>query len=867
VLHLRFACLRAPFEGVKYDYDVLFVIRTNKILVYSLNSLNQRNLAKKHSTMATPQPAPPSSRLVVKSLGKNVTDEKLSQVFSPFGELTDSRVMKNNVGKSRLFGFVGYRRVEDAVRALSTMNRTYIGSSKISVEFAQARGVAPSPKEKPTKSSTANSELSGAASSLNMVVTASSGTATMHTSDSTTRSGNDQLKNDYLNSMRKRSASKCWANDLEGQGDGIISKGDEPKDAVTEDIAEDESIPEDLEDETIEERDSTSNLAFSSGLSDLAYLRQKSAASVSTSALQTRNPKRAKTSSIPEEKSEPEPLADTEPTGRVLVRNVPYSVDESDLQELFSQFGNVTEVSIPIDEARRQKGIAFVQLSLPEEAERATAYSGSSFQGRCLSIVHAAPREPKEPSKVEKQLSGAYKQVKDLERKRKAGETLGWNAAHVRSDAVVDSMAARLGVAKGDFLADTDGNMAVRLALGETHLIAENREYFLNEGVDLNTLEATNSTAKALARSSTVVVVKNLPTTSNTAELLALFGKFGALSRLLLPPSKTVALVEFVEASEAKRAFKSLAYKRFQNVPLYLEWAPLQALRSLDKSQKGEAAQAAAVVEPKSELLDGGDAGGDDVEDNDLSVALISGPASTLFVKNLSFSATEAKLRAFFEKAGPVRAVSLPKKPVQKNNQSSAAAGCAGYGFVEFRSVASLEVALRDLQGRALDGRMLEMKRSEKRLSGTARPSSEGTKSAPSRSAEAPKTKLLVKNVAFQANVKELRELFGFFGALKSVRMPKKHDGAHRGFAFVAFTQAHEAQEAKQRLASTHLYGRHLVIDWVEDGTTDDVALARASASKSVAVRDKQRKTGSGSAEKLEDILTAKVEEGSDGED
>jgi len=97
--------------------------------------------------------------------------------------------------------------------------------------------------------------------------------------------------------------------------------------------------------------------------------------------------------------------------------------------------------------------------------------------------------------------------------------------------------------------------------------------------------------------------------------------------------------------------------------------------------------------------------------------------------------------------------------------------------------------------------------------------------------------------------------------------MPKKHDGAHRGFAFVAFTQAHEAQEAKQRLASTHLYGRHLVIDWVEDGTTDDVALARASASKSVAVRDKQRKTGSGSAEKLEDILTAKVEEGSDGED
>lgn len=808
---------------------------------------------------------PPSSRLVVKSLGKTVTDEKLSQFFSPFGELTDSRVMKNSVGKSRLFGFVGYRRVEDAVRALSTMNRTYIGSSKISVEFAQARGVAPSSKGKPSKASAAKGEPGELASSLDTATTPSGGNATVHTSDTVARAGDNQLKTDYLNSMRKRSSSKCWANDQEGQMGGSIIEGSEPKDEVAEDIVEDKAMAADLEDEAVDERASTSGLAFSSGLSDLAYLRQKSAASASTSALDTRNPKRAKTSDIPEEKSDPEPQTDTEPTGRVLVRNVPYSVDESDLQELFSQFGNVTEVSIPIDEARRQKGIAFVQLSLPEEAERATAFSGSSFQGRCLSIVHAVPREAKEPSKAEKQLGGAFKQVKDLERKRKAGETVGWNASHVRSDAVVDSMAARLGVAKGDFLADTDGNMAVRLALGETHLIAENREYFLNEGVDLNTLEATNSTAKALARSSTVVVVKNLPTTSSTAELSALFGKFGALSRLLLPPSKTVALVEFVEASEAKRAFKSLAYKRFQNVPLYLEWAPLQALRASSKGQQGEGAQDSAVPESTSELQDSGNTGGDDVEDNDLSSAHI-GPASTLFVKNLSFSATEAKLRAFFEKAGPVRAVSLPKKPAQKNS-NQAAAGCAGYGFVEFRSVASVEMALRDLQGRALDGRMLEMKRSEKRLTASARPTShaEGAKTTAGQSAEAPKTKLLVKNVAFQANVKELRELFAFFGALKSVRMPKKHDGAHRGFAFVAFAQAHEAQEAKQRLASTHLYGRHLVIDWVEDGTTDDVALARASASKIVAVRDKQRKIGS--AGKLEDILTAKVEEGSGEED
>lgn len=37
--------------------------------------------------------------------------------------------------------------------------------------------------------------------------------------------------------------------------------------------------------------------------------------------------------------------------------------------------------------------------------------------------------------------------------------------------------------------------------------------------------------------------------------------------------------------------------------------------------------------------------------------------------------------------------------------------------------------------------------------------------------------KLLVKNLAFESSNKELRQLFGSFGQLKSVRMPRKFDG------------------------------------------------------------------------------------------
>ena len=42
--------------------------------------------------------------------------------------------------------------------------------------------------------------------------------------------------------------------------------------------------------------------------------------------------------------------------------------------------------------------------------------------------------------------------------------------------------------------------------------------------------------------------------------------------RLVLPATKTLALVEFAESADARRAFKALAYKRFQKIPLYLEW-------------------------------------------------------------------------------------------------------------------------------------------------------------------------------------------------------------------------------------------------------------------------------------------------------
>ena len=66
------------------------------------------------------------------------------------------------------------------------------------------------------------------------------------------------------------------------------------------------------------------------------------------------------------------------------------------------------------------------------------------------------------------------------------------------------------------------------------------------------------------------------------------------------------------------------------------------------------------------------------------------------------------------------------------------------------------------------------------------------------------------------------------FGQVKSVRLPRKFDGTHRGFGFVDFLTKNEAKAAFKTLGSTHLYGRHLVMEWA----AEDEASVEAMQSK-----------------------------------
>ena len=72
--------------------------------------------------------------------------------------------------------------------------------------------------------------------------------------------------------------------------------------------------------------------------------------------------------------------------------------------------------------------------------------------------------------------------------------------------------------------------------------------------------------------------------------------------------------------------------------------------------------------------------------------------------------------------------------------------------------------------------------------------------------------------------------LFSVFGQIKFVRVPKKMGGHHRGFAFVEFLTSEQAKKAKNALANTHLYGRHLVLEYAKDD--DSLEAIRAKTAK-----------------------------------
>jgi RNA recognition motif-containing protein len=80
---------------------------------------------------------------------------------------------------------------------------------------------------------------------------------------------------------------------------------------------------------------------------------------------------------------------------KLYVGNLTYSVNESDLEALFAQFGTVESAQIIVDrDTNRSKGFGFVEMGSDAEAQAAIqGLNGYDHGGRNLTVNEAKPRE------------------------------------------------------------------------------------------------------------------------------------------------------------------------------------------------------------------------------------------------------------------------------------------------------------------------------------------------------------------------------------------------------------------------------------------------------------------------------------------
>jgi RNA recognition motif-containing protein len=83
---------------------------------------------------------------------------------------------------------------------------------------------------------------------------------------------------------------------------------------------------------------------------------------------------------------------------KLYVGNLPFSLEDADLNRLFGQAGTVTSARVVLDPATgRKRGFGFVEMSSEDEAQAAVnMFNGSEVEGRSIVVDIARERAPRE---------------------------------------------------------------------------------------------------------------------------------------------------------------------------------------------------------------------------------------------------------------------------------------------------------------------------------------------------------------------------------------------------------------------------------------------------------------------------------------
>jgi RNA recognition motif-containing protein len=83
----------------------------------------------------------------------------------------------------------------------------------------------------------------------------------------------------------------------------------------------------------------------------------------------------------------------------IFVGNLSYEISQEDLVDVFTDYGKVQRVHIPVDrDTGRKRGFAFVEMeNKAQETAAIAALDGAEWMGRAIKVNQAREREERAP--------------------------------------------------------------------------------------------------------------------------------------------------------------------------------------------------------------------------------------------------------------------------------------------------------------------------------------------------------------------------------------------------------------------------------------------------------------------------------------
>lgn len=296
----------------------------------------------------------PTSRLIVKNIPRHLSEERLREHFGKQGIVTDAKIMRKN-DKTRNFAFVGYKTEAEAIAARKHFNGTFFDTSKMAIEFARPQGDPNLPRawSKFSKGSSAYAALHKDDSAKGKAAKKAADEAERERKNEEIERKKNRFR-DFLKVIgatkdNKQSWNDNFAAFMADEGSGLLHTSK----AAEDEKAKKRKAKQDEKDKKAKEKEEATQ----------------------------------------EEEAPAEKDIDEQ---RLYVMNLPFIITHDELRELFSKFGEVEDIEIPLRRGGTGFGFAFVRFTTVEGAVSAFAELDKTyFQGRKLHILPAQAKPPK----------------------------------------------------------------------------------------------------------------------------------------------------------------------------------------------------------------------------------------------------------------------------------------------------------------------------------------------------------------------------------------------------------------------------------------------------------------------------------------